>query len=224
MTQLLELPQCPGLSPPTQVFRKKGWAWRAVVHDRTWRTTSVWGSPVTSYSSELTLDNSSHSSPSSPVGQYCSVQSVSSAALLLLSHFSRVWLCAAPQMAAHQAPPFLGFSSQEHWSGLLFSSPVHERWKWSRSVMPNSATPWTAAHQASLSITNFWSLLKLIPIKLVMPSNHLILCCPLLLLPSIFPNIRVFFQWVSSSHQVAKVLEFQLQHQSFQWIFRTDFL
>ena len=55
-------------------------------------------------------------------------------------------------------------------------------------------------------------------------SNHLILCCPLLLLPSIFPSIRVFFQWVSSLHQMVKVLEFQLQHQSFQWVFRVDFL
>ena len=53
-------------------------------------------------------------------------------------------------------------------------------------------TPWTAAHQASLSITNSWSLLKLISIELVMPSNHLILYRPLLLLPSIFPSIRVF--------------------------------
>ena len=53
-------------------------------------------------------------------------------------------------------------------------------------------TPWTAAHQASLSITNSQSLLKLMPIELVMPSNHLILCHPLLLLPSIFPSIRVF--------------------------------
>ena len=53
-------------------------------------------------------------------------------------------------------------------------------------------TPWTAAHQASLSITNAWSLLKLMSIESVMPSNHLILCCPLLLLPSIFPSIRVF--------------------------------
>ena len=53
-------------------------------------------------------------------------------------------------------------------------------------------TPWTAAYQASLSITNFWSLLKLMSIKSVMPSNHLILCRPPLLLPSIFPSIRVF--------------------------------
>ena len=53
-------------------------------------------------------------------------------------------------------------------------------------------TPWTTAHQASLSITNSWSLPKLMSIELVMPSNHLILCHPLLLLPSIFPSIRVF--------------------------------
>ena len=54
------------------------------------------------------------------------------------------------------------------------------------------ATPWTAAHQASLAITNSWSLLKLMSIELVMSFNHLILCRPLLLLPSIFPSIRVF--------------------------------
>ena len=54
------------------------------------------------------------------------------------------------------------------------------------------ATPWTAAHQASLSISNTWSLPKLMSVESVMSSNHLILCCPLLLLPSIFPNIRVF--------------------------------
>ena len=53
-------------------------------------------------------------------------------------------------------------------------------------------TPWTAMHHASLSITNSWNLLKLMSIELVMPSYHLILCHPLLLLPSIFPNIRVF--------------------------------
>ena len=58
--------------------------------------------------------------------------------------------------------------------------------------MSDSATPWTAAHQASLSITNSRNLLKLMPTESVMPSNHLILCCPLLLLPSIFPSIRVF--------------------------------
>ena len=53
------------------------------------------------------------------------------------------------------------------------------------------ATPWTAAHQASLSFTISWSVLKLVSIESMMPSNHLILCCPLLLLPSIFPNICI---------------------------------
>jgi len=57
---------------------------------------------------------------------------------------------------------------------------------------PTVCDPWTAARQASLSITNFRSLLKLMSTELVMPSNHLILCHPLLLLPSIFPSIRVF--------------------------------
>ena len=84
-------------------------------------------------------------------------------------------------------------------------------------------TPWTAARQASLSLTNSESLLTLMSIESVMPSNHLIFCCPLLLPPSIFPSIG-HFQCVSSSYQIAKVLEFQLQHQSFQWIFKTDFL
>ena len=84
-------------------------------------------------------------------------------------------------------------------------------------------TPCTAAHQASLSITNSWSLFKLISIESVMPSNHLILLSPS---PPAFnlSQHQGLFKWVSSSHQVAKVLEFQLQHPSFQWIFRTDLL
>ena len=82
--------------------------------------------------------------------------------------------------------------------------------------------PWTAARQAFLSI-NSRSLLKLMSIESAMPFNHLILCHPLLLLPSIFPSSSLS-QWASSSHQVAKVLEFQLQHQSFQWKLRIDFL
>ena len=64
-------------------------------------------------------------------------------------------------------------------------------WLFSTSVQLLSRV-WTVAHQASLPITNSWSLLKLKSIESVMPSNHLILCCPLLLLPSIFPSIRVF--------------------------------
>ena len=65
-----------------------------------------------------------------------------------------------------------------------------------------------------------WSLLKLIAIESVMPSNHLLLCCPLLLLSSIFPGIRVF---LALHIRWPKLLEFQLQHQSFQWIVKVDF-
>ena len=85
--------------------------------------------------------------------------------LLLLSHFSRVWLCVTPEMAAHQAPQSLEFSRQEHWSGLPFPSPMHEseKWKWRRSVVSDSylATPWTAAYQAPPSMgfsrQEYWS-------------------------------------------------------------------
>ena len=64
--------------------------------------------------------------------------------------------------------------------------------QFSCSVVSNSATPWTAAHQTSLFITNSQSLFKLMSIESVMPSNHLILCHPLLLPPPVFPSIRVF--------------------------------
>ena len=85
-------------------------------------------------------------------------------------------------------------------------------------------TPCTAASQTSLSITNSRSLLKLISIDSVMPSNHLILCYSLSPPAFNLSQHQGLFKWVSSSYQVAKVLEFQLQHQSFQTIFRTDFL
>ena len=84
-------------------------------------------------------------------------------------------------------------------------------------------TQWTAARQASLSITNSRSLLRLMSVESVMPSSHLILCCPLLL-PSNFPSVRVFPHESVVRDQVTKVLKFQLQHQSFRWIFRIDFL
>ena len=86
--------------------------------------------------------------------------------------------------------PFLHFNEvntlNESFCGKTFSSVQ------SLSCVRLFVTPWTAAHQASLSITNSWSLLKLMSIELVMPSNHLILCHALLLPPSIFPSIRVF--------------------------------
>ena len=70
------------------------------------------------------------------------------------------------------------------------------------------ATPWIAACQASLSITNSQSSLRLTSIESVMPSSHLILCRPLFLLPPIPPQHQSLFQWVNSSHEVVKVLEF----------------
>ena len=83
--------------------------------------------------------------------------------------------------------------------GTFLCQPKFLSWPLEFLVMISSVshvlifvTPWTAACQASLSITNFRSLLKLMSIESVMPSNHLILCRPLLLLPSIFPSIRVF--------------------------------
>ena len=85
------------------------------------------------------------------------------------------------------------------------------------------ATLWTAACQASLSFAISQSSLKLMFIESVIPSNHLILLSS----PSPSPNLshhQGLFQWVGSLYQVAKVLGLQLQHQSFQWIFRIDFL
>ena len=98
--------------------------------------------------------------------------------------------------------------------------------QFSRSVVSDSLrTPWTAARQASLSIPSSRSLLKLVSIQSVMPSSHLILCRPLLLLPSIFPSIRVFSkesvlrirwpQYWGFSFNISP--SNQLQHQSFQW-------
>ena len=96
---------------------------------------------------------------------------------------SRVQLLATPWTAAYQAPSSMGFSMQEYWSGVPLPSPSHV-WLFTNS--------WTAAHQAFLSFTISQSLLKLMSVELVMPSKQLILCGPLLLLPSIFPSIRVF--------------------------------
>ena len=88
---------------------------------------------------------------------------------------------------------------------LHLASDSFLRWRFPRRISSVQSlshvwlfvTPWTAAHQASLSITSSCSLTKLMSIKSVMPSNHLILCCPLLLLPSFFPSIRVFSKELS---------------------------
>ena len=91
--------------------------------------------------------------------------------------------------------PLLHMSKLWLYIHLLIDSPTAlleaPSGQFSHSVMSDSATLWTAAHQASLSITNSQSLLKLMSIKSVMPSNHVILCHPFLLLLSVFPN-RVF--------------------------------
>ena len=123
---------------------------------------------------------------------------------------------ATPWTVSNQPHLFMGFPRQEYWNGLLFPSPrdLHDSGikftsfafpalagvffttepqgiQFSHSVMFNSVIRWTAAHPASLIITNSQSLLKLKSIKSMRPSNHLILCHPLLL-PSIFASIRVF--------------------------------
>ena len=124
---------------------------------------------------------------------------------------SRVLLLATLWTVSRQVPLSMGFSRQEYWSYTQFSSVAQSYLTLCNPV--GCSTPgFPVLHQLP-------ELLKFMPIELVMPSNYLIHCGPLLLLSSIFPNIRVF-SWVSSSHQLAKVLELQLQ----QWIFRTDLL
>ena len=93
-----------------------------------------------------------------------------------------------PWTAAHHAPLSMGFSRQEYWNRLPFPSQV----QFSSVAQLCPTLCWTAECQASLSITNSQSLLKLMSVELVMPSNRLILCHPLLLPPSIFASIRVF--------------------------------
>ena len=113
---------------------------------------------------------------------------------------------------------YLSKREEKKWFGIIYTSSVQ-----SLSCVQLFATPWTAERQASVPIINSQSLFKLMSIELVMTSNHLILLAPS---PPAFSlsQHQGLYQWVSSSYQVAKVLEFQLQHQSFQWIFRTDFL
>ena len=102
-------------------------------------------------------------------------------------------------------PPHPSHPSPTHVAptGCKEMPPVEQKWRQTRvSRLLNSvqslsrvrlfATPWNAARQASLSISNSWSFLKLVSVESLMPSNHLILCRPRLLLPSIFPSIRVF--------------------------------
>ena len=117
------------------------------------------------------------------------------------------WLCL-------QLPRCLWTSLLALWASVQLSSFQ------SLSLVRPFVTPWTPAHQAFLSFTNSRSLLKLVSIRSVIPSNHLILCHPLLLC-SVFLSIRVFF---CESVLLIRWPEFQLQYQFFQWIFRTHLL
>ena len=94
----------------------------------------------------------------------------------------------------------------------------------SLKLCPTLCDPWTTARQASLSFTISWSLLKLMPIESVMPSSHLILYHPLLLLPAVLPSIRVFSNESVLHIRWLKYWSFSFNMNSFQWIFRTDFL
>ena len=126
---------------------------------------------------------------------------------------------------------------------LHLASDSFLRWRFPRRISSVQSlshvwlfvTPWTAAHQASLSITSSCSLTKLMSIESVMPSNHLILCCPLLLLPSMFPSLRVFsiesvlfIRWpkywsfsfsISPSNEYSGLISFQISLQS-NWFSR----
>ena len=121
-------------------------------------------------------------------------------------------LFANPWTVAHQVPLSMGFSRQEYWNGLPFPSPgqVMTSSVQSFSRVRLLATPWIAAHQASLSITNSRSSPKLMSIKLVItiqPSHPLSSPSPPASNPSQHQGL---FQWVNSSHEVAKGLELQL--------------
>ena len=134
---------------------------------------------------------------------------------------SHVGLSETPRTVAHQAPLSMGCSRREYWMGChallqlthrgltyfsylqypcginyLITYFIPFSLLFSHSVVSDSLQ--------SLSITNSRSLLKLMPIESVMPSNHLILCCPLLLPPSIFPSVKVFSSELALCHQVAK--------------------
>ena len=138
------------------------WSWLATVHGVT--KSQTWRRD---YDLEVCLIYNGRNSSV----QFSSFQS--------LSH---VWLFATPWIAARQA----SLSITNQLPSIQFSSVQF------LSCVQLFVTPWTAACQASLSITNSWSLLKLMPIESVMPSSHLVLCHPPLLLPSIPPSTRVF--------------------------------
>jgi len=146
--------------------------------------------------------------------------------LLLLSRFSRVQFCVTLWTAAHQAPLSTGFSRQEYWSGLPFPSPVSPKSQFSSVTQScltlcnpmNHSTPGLPVHHQLAEFTQthvYWVG------DAIQPSHPLLSPSPPASNPS---QHQAHFQWVNSSHEVAKVLEFQPQHQSFQWTPRTGVL
>ena len=131
--------------------------------------------------------------------------------MLMLSRFSRVRLCVTPQMAAHQAPPSLGFSRQEHWSGLPFPSPMHEseKWKRSRSVSVRLfVTPWTTAYQAPPSMgfcrQEYWSGVPS-PSPVVcycLVAKSCLFCDPMDYNGLPFPSPSLILEWVAISFSI----------------------
>ena len=132
-----------------------------------------------------------------------------------------------PGIVAHQAPLSTGFPRQEYWNGLPFPTPIYNMYIYQFSSVAQScptlcnpmacSTPGLPVHHQLLELTQthvHWVG------DAIQPSHPLSSPSP----PTLNLSQRQgVFQWVSSSHQVARVLEFQLQHQSFQWIFRTEF-
>ena len=153
-----------------------------------------------------TLDTLINPGPSMPDGEWC-------------------WPIQQAETTLHVAirnPSFCPFPNRNlgfmdgFWRGIVVVQSL--------SPVQLFATPRTTALQASLSFTISLSLLKLMSVESMMPSNCLILCHPLFPSALNLSQHQGLFQWVSFLKQVAKVLELQLQHLSFQWIFRVDFL
>ena len=137
--------------------------------------------------------------------------------LLLPSNFPSIRVFSNELSIRIRWPKYWSFSFSSRHSNESVSASVQ-----SLSHFCLFVTPWIAVHQASLSITNSRTLPKLMFIESVMPSNHpLSSPSPPAFNPS---QHQCLFKWVSSSHQVAKILEFQLQHPSFQWTPWNDFL
>ena len=103
----------------------------------------------------------------------------------MLSHFSCFWLCATPQTAAHQAPPSLGYSREEYWSGLPFPSPMHEseKWKWSRSIVSDSSRPHGLQATRLLCPWDF-------------PGKSTGVGCHCLLRKSLYPTVIIINFWI----------------------------